>query len=609
MYTHAARLFSANRGGKPMKQISARIMGIAGAILLVVAFILPATSSAGTAECLRRIDKVAVAFAKKRARQVTHCATTPGCRSAALEAALDKISARTVRRLIRDCAGADPAALGLGSTCPDPTGQCTQTLDSSQAVADCVVCMIAETIDPLVRRLRGSNSDDAQTCGGCAATDCEPDLFCERRPGQCDDPTAVGICIEPPDACPDVYEPVCGCDGQTYSNNCERRQARVGLRHPGPCVIRCDGPTGVPCPPGSVCDGLPGRCDSTSEDGICVPVPDVCPDREHPVCGCDGVTYRNNCERIKAGIRLLHFGPCQHECTVDANGQADCGPDAFCEQRPGVCGEPGSHGICLEKPTVCTAEWDPVCGCDGQTYSNDCDRMAAGVSKRHNGECERICGTVAGIPCNDGELCELPPHTCDTADLDGHCVPIPDACPELYEPVCGCDGVTYPNDCERVRAGAQLDHFGPCIRPCSSDADCGTGEVCVTMPGHCGDPTAPAACVAVPDQCPMLGLMPVCGCDGNTYDTVCEALLAGVAIDHEGSCEAPCTSNADCAAGSTCMTPPGHCDADGRCVPTPTDCPLMMPAFPVCSCDGTDYPSVCDALLAGASIAHEGPCP
>ncbi|RMD85467.1 MAG: Kazal domain-containing protein [Candidatus Dadabacteria bacterium] len=107
----------------------------------------------------------------------------------------------------------------------------------------------------------------------------------------------------------------------------------------------------------------------------------------------------------------------------------------------------------------------------------------------------------------------------------------------------------------------------------------------------------------------MLGLLPVCGCDGNTYDTACEAIMAGVPIDHEGACELPCASDADCAQGEACWTPPGQCDAPGRCAPIPTDCPLMMPAFPVCGCDGTTYPSVCDALLAGASIAHEGPCP
>jgi hypothetical protein len=36
------------------------------------------------------------------------------------------------------------------------------------------------------------------------------------------------------------------------------------------------------------------------------------------------------------------------------------------------------------------------------------------------------------------------------------------ACPEIYQPVCGCDGFSYSNACEASRFGVSVDHEGTC---------------------------------------------------------------------------------------------------------------------------------------------------
>ncbi|MHC4698006.1 MAG: Kazal-type serine protease inhibitor family protein [Planctomycetota bacterium] len=145
----------------------------------------------------------------------------------------------------------------------------------------------------------------------------------------------------------------------------------------------------------------------------------------------------------------------------------DCTLSQFCDKTLGDC---FGVGQCQALPTICPTLWDPVCGCDGQTYPNSCVVQLGRTSIDYSGTCAPTsCGS--NNACAGDEFCFFDA----SAGSTGVCMSRPSSCKNIWDPVCGRDRITYANACYAAMAGVSVDYPGECVSPLPTVSEWGLG--------------------------------------------------------------------------------------------------------------------------------------
>jgi hypothetical protein len=271
---------------------------------------------------------------------------------------------------------------------------------------------------------------------GCFENDeCDPASYCVKNRGLCQE---RGECQKKPGVCIDVYEPVCGCDNRTYSNECVAASNGVSVVSDGPCPsseleLNQEFTLNIQETKKNINEQIGIKFIMVLDDNPC-PVEAECTLQQNAeaiftfykeeVDG-DELQHEGNKSRSfilnmdGAGpISVSVFGytielvnlippapasidnPDEHKDYVaslivtkeDATCTEDsaCGYDSYCKKQVGDCDGKGTcHPLPRPGDSVCIDEaWNPVCGCDGETYNNSCEAEVIGVNIANMGECQ-----------------------------------------------------------------------------------------------------------------------------------------------------------------------------------------------------------------------------
>jgi hypothetical protein len=355
-------------------------------------------------------------------------------------------------------------------------------------------------------------------------SECESTEFCDFQ--NCNED--AGICVKKLDSslC-DTPEyglggPVCGCDKNTYENDCYRREAGVSKNYAGQCNRQisnyyCDEQKN--CPDGLECIKFPGIGTRCAES--------------HP-CGyfnCSAIVENSVCA-VKEAIFNI---PKEVVCKGDCSSNNDCAENEFCDYYP----EPGDFeiGECVKIPTTCSSTISPVCGSNGKTYQNDCLRKKVQVPKNYDGSCiDEISNRSCGVEDMNKNTCDFIGSCVDFPGIGRRCANVDNfsyyPCPEGFERIIF---PMYPWKLTCRKNG------------CFDNEDCGSTEYaeynCLLQEQGEDSPITNKGCLSNISGVCMLKqdcddyYKPICGCDGITYKNICAVMEAGAVKKYDGECK------------------------------------------------------------------------